>query len=90
MLTIELINDGTGNERRANYRYRVLVNGRELASGVVKDHDRTTRWWGLISDLARQVERDQQLAVFAELAEYMQRRNIGADALDKPRRRPAR
>lgn len=47
MLTIQIINDGTG-DRFGSYDYDVLVDGRIIAQGHVTGHDRLKGWPDLI------------------------------------------
>lgn len=48
MLTLQILNDTTGDNDTANYTYRVMVNTREVASGRVRGHRRADGWWKLI------------------------------------------
>lgn len=48
MLTLQILNDTTGDNDTANYTYRVMVNTREVASGRVKGHRRADDWWKLV------------------------------------------
>jgi hypothetical protein len=52
MLTIKIVNDGTGTNTDANYRYQVLVNDTVIESGEVKGHDRRKGWVSLVEMLA--------------------------------------
>jgi hypothetical protein len=52
MLTIKIVNDGTGTNTDANYRYQVLVNDTVIESGEVKGHDRRKGWQNLVEMLA--------------------------------------
>ena len=52
MLIIKIINDGTGTNTDANYRYQVLVNDTVIESGEIKGHDRRKGWVNLIEMLA--------------------------------------
>jgi len=40
MLTIKIVNDGTGTQAIGNYRYQVMVNETVIESGDVKGHKR--------------------------------------------------
>ncbi|MFA6270300.1 MAG: hypothetical protein WC657_03770 [Candidatus Paceibacterota bacterium] len=40
MLTIKIVNDGTGTSQVGNYRYQVMVNETVIESGEVKGHKR--------------------------------------------------
>ena len=52
MLTIKIVNDATGTNESANYRYQVLVNDTVIESGEVKGHDRRKGWQNLVEMLA--------------------------------------
>lgn len=54
MLIIKLVNDGTGTEQDANYRYQVMVNSTAIESGEVKGHDRRDGWDALVELLIDQ------------------------------------
>lgn len=49
MLNIEIVNDGTGTERSANYKYVVRVNDEVLEIGTIKGHDRSDGWRYLVT-----------------------------------------
>lgn len=53
MLTIEIINSGTGTDESANYHYRVYVNVREIARGKVEGHNRADEWWKLLDRIVK-------------------------------------
>ncbi len=53
MLIILLHNDGTGNVKRGNYTYEVLLNETKLADGVVKGHNRKSGWQALVRKMVR-------------------------------------
>ena len=59
MLTIKIVNDGTGTNTDANYRYQVLVNDTVIESGEVKGHDRRKGWQNLVEMLVKQSEIEQ-------------------------------
>lgn len=40
MLTIKIVNDGTGTPEIGNYRYQVMVNNTMIESGEIKGHKR--------------------------------------------------
>lgn len=44
MLTIEFLNDRSGEDTDANYEVRVKVNGTVIAMGRVTKHDRAQPW----------------------------------------------
>jgi len=52
MLTVKLVNDGTGNETVGNYDVTVTVNTRVIWAGRVEGHDRRGGWPWLIQQLA--------------------------------------
>ena len=56
MLTIKIVNDGTGTNTDANYRYQVLVNDTVIESGEVKGHDRRKGWRNLVKTLINRSE----------------------------------
>lgn len=51
MLSIHFLNDGTGNKTVGNYNYIVIVNGKTLHNGKIKNHNRSYGWKGLLQDL---------------------------------------
>lgn len=51
MLTIKILNDGTGTDESSNYRYQVLINHTVIESGEVKGHDRRKGWQNLVDML---------------------------------------
>lgn len=51
MLTIQIQNDGTGTETKANYRYQVLINQTVIESGEIKGHNRKDGWQRLTAML---------------------------------------
>lgn len=53
MLKVRIVNDETGTDKSANYRYTVSVNYREVAKGRVCGHDRADPWWKLLSLIAQ-------------------------------------
>jgi hypothetical protein len=56
MLSIEFLNDGTGDEETGNYRWAVRVNGITLIAGQLKGHNRHTGWEGLVKWFAENLE----------------------------------
>ena len=48
MLIIKIVNDATGTNQSANYRYQVLVNDTVIESGEIKGHDRRKGWVNLV------------------------------------------
>ncbi len=58
MLIIAFHNDGTGNNRIANYDYTVYVNTSIIDSGRIEKHDRTCGWEGLLRDLLDDRDRE--------------------------------
>jgi len=54
VLTIKIINDGTGTQESANYDYFVYVNGWKIASGHVNGHNRADGWQELLRMIAEQ------------------------------------
>jgi hypothetical protein len=73
MLTIEIINDGTGDEKHGNYDYRVLVNGQEIDRGRVTEHYRPAGWQRLVLALAQQAEYRKVGNDFAAMYEAAER-----------------
>jgi hypothetical protein len=59
MLIIKIVNDGTGTNTDANYRYQVLVNDTVIESGEVRGHDRRKGWVNLVEMLVKQSEIEQ-------------------------------
>ena len=51
MLTINILNDGTGTNESSNYEYAVFVNNVCIATGQVKGHNREDGWIYLLSEL---------------------------------------
>lgn len=51
MLTIKIVNDGTGTDESSNYRYQVLINQTVIESGEIKGHDRSKGWQNLVDML---------------------------------------
>lgn len=49
MLTIEIENDTTGTNKRANYKYTVRVNEEVIEFGTIKGHDRSHGWRYLVT-----------------------------------------
>jgi hypothetical protein len=60
MLTIEIVNDGTGDEVVGNYNYKVFINKEKIDSGRIEWHNRLSGWRGLISCLAEVVFPDEE------------------------------
>ena len=56
MLIIKIVNDATGTNTDANYRYQVLVNDTVIESGEVKGHDRRKGWRNLVKTLINRSE----------------------------------
>lgn len=52
MMTVEIVNDMTGNSEVGNYDVRVLVNGFEIWSGRVEGHRRADDWPELLAKIA--------------------------------------
>lgn len=48
MLTINIVNDGTGTDSAANYKYTVAVNDMVIEQGRVTGHDRADNWRKLV------------------------------------------
>lgn len=59
MLRIEITNDRSGEGNIANYRYRAFVNDKEIANGKIVNHDRSTGFHGIVKDMVRQFNCDQ-------------------------------
>lgn len=57
MLVIKFVNDGTGDELEGNYDYKVQINNRTIAEGRIESHNRLTGWQGLVSCLAKSLEK---------------------------------
>lgn len=53
MLTIRLLNDGTGPHDAANYQVTVLVNLTIIWTGRVEGHNRADGWPALVSKMLR-------------------------------------
>ena len=51
MLQILIHNDGTGTNEKANYVWKVDVNGIQIATGRVFGHNRSTGWRQLLREL---------------------------------------
>jgi len=49
VLTINILNDGTGTDDSANYTFDVLVNGRKVDGGVITGHNRKDDWRMLVN-----------------------------------------
>jgi hypothetical protein len=60
MLIIKIVNDATGTNESANYRYQVLVNDTVIESGEIKGHDRRKGWQNLVEMMVRQVDNVQK------------------------------
>ena len=58
MLTINFVNDGTGDppEVVGNYDYEVYSNYTKIAEGRVENHNRITGWRGLVACLVKSEE----------------------------------
>ncbi len=80
MLAIKFLNDATGDLRKANYKYEVVVTqtveGKlqviKIAEGEVKGHFREDGWGGLVKKLSDQLEKDKHLEIakmFVQLEE---------------------
>lgn len=64
MLILKIVNDATGTNTDANYRYQVLVNDTVIESGKVSGHDRRKGWRNLVEmlvDKSRKENDDYQL-----------------------------
>lgn len=48
MLTIQILNDGTGTEECSNYTYDVFVNRDKIESGDIRGHNRKDGWRNLL------------------------------------------
>jgi hypothetical protein len=72
MLTVEIINDGTGTNTEGNYDYRVLVNGKTIAEGRVEGHARIGGWAELLKKVSADGEHRRTLQMYAELARVIQ------------------
>lgn len=48
MLTINIVNDQTGTDSAANYKYTVAVNDMVIEQGRVTGHDRADNWRKLV------------------------------------------
>ena len=51
MITIKIVNDGTGDIETGNYRYQVLVNQDVIDSGLLENHKRRDGWRQLVAKL---------------------------------------
>ena len=61
MLIIKIVNDGTGTNTDANYRYQVLVNDTVIESGEVKGHDRRKGWQNLVEMIVENSKTEYEL-----------------------------
>ena len=52
MVTIQIINDGTGTKEVGNYDYRVYINRELIDVGRVEGHKRRTGWQTLFARLS--------------------------------------
>ena len=63
MIIIEIINDGTGDERIGNYDFKVriggLLAGHVIAKGRVENHRRRLGWRSLVKKVVRQAGRQK-------------------------------
>lgn len=59
MLTIEFLNDKTGDETVAHYAVWIKVNGRVLTTLRVEGHDRGTGWQALVKRFAAELTGDE-------------------------------
>ena len=59
MLTIKIVNDATGTNESANYRYQVLVNDTVIESGEVKGHNRAKGWQNLVEMMVKDAKNEQ-------------------------------
>lgn len=75
MLTIEIINDGTGTNAEGNYNYRVLVNGEVIDEGRVEGHTRAAGWAVLAGKVAADADQRRTLQMYAKVAELMMKRD---------------
>ena len=48
MLTVEILNDSTGNETWGNYDYKVMVNRKVIEVGRVEKYKRACGWRGIL------------------------------------------
>lgn len=70
MLAIKFLNDTTGDLKKANYKYEVVVtqtrkDGKldviKIAEGEVKGHFREDGWEGLVKKLSDQLQKEKDL-----------------------------
>lgn len=73
MLTVEIVNDGTGTLETGNYRYRALVNGQEIASGEVKGHFRPAGWESLLAKVANKASLEKSVRSMQAFADACRR-----------------
>ena len=67
MLTIKLVNDGTGTAKVGNYRYEVAINSEVISFGEVKGHNRREGWRGLLLELVAQSSKSElEALIFKE------------------------
>ena len=68
MLAIKFLNDTTGDLKKANYKYEVVVtqtrkDGKldviKIAEGEVKGHFRDDGWEGLVKKLSDQLQKEE-------------------------------
>lgn len=52
MITLHIVNDRTGTNTSANYKYVVMVNGKTIDEGRVKGHNRADDWRKLVKLIA--------------------------------------
>lgn len=48
MLQVIFVNDLTGDDIIGSYRWEVLINGKSLSKGKLKNHIRLSGWKGLL------------------------------------------
>ena len=58
MLTIQIHNDGTGDETSANYDVTTYINRHVIWTGRIKGFNRSAGWVGLIRAVAEEAYKD--------------------------------
>ena len=61
MLIIKIVNDATGTNESANYRYQVMVNDTVIESGEIKGHDRRKGWQNLVEMIVKDAKTEYEL-----------------------------
>jgi hypothetical protein len=59
MLRIEIINDGTGDEKVGFYEYAVFINNDCIAEGGIDFHLRANGWISLVDKVVRDARKQE-------------------------------